>query len=357
DELARDAASLADRENATLQPGIEVALRRAGRGELPEGREWTWVRRDGRRFPVHLSLSALRDDADTVVGFVGVASDITERREAERRSRFLSDLSEQTRDLRDPIQILAETAEAVGVYFGAARCLFVEVEADPAILTVRCDWSRSGIRSAAGRCPASSFGRAVTGALRAGKRLVVPDVAADTCIPHSRVAVYTALQIGSFLAIPIRRGGLWVGVLSVCDTVRRAWTTDEADLVSLVAERAWVALEKARLLRESEAQARKNERIAETLQRSLLVTPDIGSLPGLEIGAEYQAAWDEALIGGDFYDVFRVDSRRNALVLGDATGKGLAAASHIAEVKYALRAFLREYPGGGPAAALSRLNA
>ena len=46
--------------------------------------------------------------------------------------------------------------------------------------------------------------------------------------------------------------------------------------------------------------------------------------------------------------------KKVALVVGDASGKGLAAGVRTAEVKFALRAFLREYPH--PARALSRLN-
>jgi PAS domain S-box-containing protein len=101
-------------------------------------------------------------------------------------------------------------------------------------------------------------------------------------------------------------------------------------------------------------EAQKNERIAETLQRSLLIAPDPARLPGIEIGTEYQAALEEALIGGDFFDAFSLGDSRIALVVGDATGKGLKAAEHIAEIKYALRAFLRENPD--PAEALNRLN-
>ena len=60
-------------------------------------------------------------------------------------------------------------------------------------------------------------------------------------------------------------------------------------------------------------------------------------------------------IGGDFMDAFRVDQSRVALVVGDVTGKGLAAAARIAETKFTLRGFLREYPSCP--IGLHRLNA
>lgn len=99
----------------------------------------------------------------------------------------------------------------------------------------------------------------------------------------------------------------------------------------------------------------REHRIAEALQRSLLVKPSPETLRGLEVESIYQAAWDEALVGGDYYDVFALEEGRVALVVGDVSGKGLEAASRTAEIKFTLRAYLREYPHA--ATAMERLNA
>lgn len=98
----------------------------------------------------------------------------------------------------------------------------------------------------------------------------------------------------------------------------------------------------------------REHRIAEALQRSLLIKPSL-NLGGLEVETVYQAAWDEALVGGDYYDVFALEEGRVALVVGDVSGKGLEAASRTAEIKFTLRAYLREYPHA--ATAMERLNA
>jgi sigma-B regulation protein RsbU (phosphoserine phosphatase) len=68
----------------------------------------------------------------------------------------------------------------------------------------------------------------------------------------------------------------------------------------------------------------------------------------------YQAASNEALVGGDFFDAFAVHDDKVALVVGDVSGKGLAAATRTAEVKYALRAFL--HITHDPDMALAQLN-
>ena len=75
---------------------------------------------------------------------------------------------------------------------------------------------------------------------------------------------------------------------------------------------------------------------------------------GLLVQTAYQPAWNEALVGGDFHDALRIPGDKVALVVGDVTGKGLAAATYMAQVKFALRAILHECPE--PTEALSRLN-
>jgi sigma-B regulation protein RsbU (phosphoserine phosphatase) len=54
----------------------------------------------------------------------------------------------------------------------------------------------------------------------------------------------------------------------------------------------------------------------------------------------YEAAWAEAEVGGDFYDIFPLPSNKLAIVVGDVSGKGLAAAAKTAEVRFTLRVLL-----------------
>lgn len=95
--------------------------------------------------------------------------------------------------------------------------------------------------------------------------------------------------------------------------------------------------------------------LAEAVQQSLLLAPAPDAYPGVTTSTFYRSAWDDAFIGGDFFDIFAVSEEVIALVVGDATGKGVAAATYTAEVKFALRAFLREHNGSLPIA-LKLLN-
>lgn len=112
------------------------------------------------------------------------------------------------------------------------------------------------------------------------------------------------------------------------------------------------ALEKT--ARELEASYRRERNIAETLQRSLLFMPPENAFPELAVKALYEAASDNALVGGDFWDTFACDHGHVALVLGDVMGHGLPAAMFTAELKYVLRAFIREHEQ--PARILEQMN-
>jgi PAS domain S-box-containing protein len=78
-EVAERAKSLSRELGEPVEPGMEVFLARARRG-LPDEREWTYLRKDGGRVPVQLSISALRNSRGAIVSFLGIAHDISARK-------------------------------------------------------------------------------------------------------------------------------------------------------------------------------------------------------------------------------------------------------------------------------------
>lgn len=80
-----------------LEPGFEVFVAHARRGRVDE-REWQYVRKDGSRFTVLLSVTALLDEQGEISGFLGVASDITERKRIQQlKDEFISTVSHELR--------------------------------------------------------------------------------------------------------------------------------------------------------------------------------------------------------------------------------------------------------------------
>lgn len=52
--------------------------------EGSEHREWTYIRKDGSRFMVSLVVTAVRDTEENIIGFLGIATDISERKKTEQ---------------------------------------------------------------------------------------------------------------------------------------------------------------------------------------------------------------------------------------------------------------------------------
>lgn len=85
---------------------------------------------------------------------------------------------------------------------------------------------------------------------------------------------------------------------------------------------------------------RQQRGIAGTLQHSLL--PDLPRLTGLEIAARYVAGVDDLDVGGDWYDVIPRGPGCYVFVVGDISGRGLPAATTMAALRFAVRAYLNE---------------
>ena len=79
EELDLKAKEFSEELGVSLEPGFEVLVAKS-RLNLPDENEWTFKRKDGTGFPALLSMTALRDSAGEITGFLGIASDITERR-------------------------------------------------------------------------------------------------------------------------------------------------------------------------------------------------------------------------------------------------------------------------------------
>ncbi len=96
----------------------------------------------------------------------------------------------------------------------------------------------------------------------------------------------------------------------------------------------------------------EQRRIATDLQQALL--PVLPEVPGLDIGARYIAGTAGLDVGGDWYDVIPRDGGACTFVVGDVCGRGLKAATTMAALRFATRAYAAE--GADPAALLRKLS-
>ncbi len=78
-------------------PDYQAYVEEVTAGDRYDEREWTFQRRDGSRLTCSLILTGVRDERDVLVGYLGVAIDVTERKHVqqalEARDRLLEKLS------------------------------------------------------------------------------------------------------------------------------------------------------------------------------------------------------------------------------------------------------------------------
>ena len=92
-----------------ITPGFEALVFKASRG-IEDIYELTYIRKDGSRFPAVVSVTALRDDQGTIIGYLLIGTDNTARKliEAERE-RLDRALQDQNAEL-ESAKLVAENA-------------------------------------------------------------------------------------------------------------------------------------------------------------------------------------------------------------------------------------------------------
>ena len=111
-------------------------------------------------------------------------------------------------------------------------------------------------------------------------------------------------------------------------------TADELAVIVDLARRTALALDNAQLHEERRA-------ATDTLQQALL-PPALPRVDGVRFAAEYIPAIGTVDVGGDFYDVLEMPDGRWLMVLGDVSGKGVAAAAVTGLVRNVMRVLVRE---------------
>lgn len=124
-EIVNRAIQLQKELGRVVEPGFEVFVAKAKLGQADE-HEWTYLRKDGSRLPVMLSVTALHDAQGQVNGYLGIAYDLTERKRIENmKNEFISTVSHELRtpltSIRGSIGLLS--AGAVGEIPTRARTL------------------------------------------------------------------------------------------------------------------------------------------------------------------------------------------------------------------------------------------
>jgi len=107
EEVIARARALSLELDTEIKPGFEALVFKASRG-IEDIYELTYIRKDGSRFPAMVSVTALRDAQDDIIGYLLIGTDNTVRQVAEgERTR----LNQELRGKNDELEVAKSAAE------------------------------------------------------------------------------------------------------------------------------------------------------------------------------------------------------------------------------------------------------
>jgi len=108
-EVIAHAKALSEELSTPITPGFDAFVFKASRG-IEDIYELTYIRKDGSRFPAVVSVTALRDDQDRIIGYLLIGSDNTARKQVEAERALLYEALQDKNAELESARFVAEKA-------------------------------------------------------------------------------------------------------------------------------------------------------------------------------------------------------------------------------------------------------
>lgn len=310
-EIVQRAQELSQEMGVLIEPGFEVFVAKARRGE-PDEREWSYIRKDGSLFPVLLSVTRLVDAAGNITGFLGIGSDITERKHSERelqrqnlRLQLFAEVSLKIRQSLQLEEILQTAVTEVQRILQADRVLVYQLRSDGSGTVVQ-EAVVPGCMAILGRNIVDHcFQQEYAELYRHGRISAIADIEQANIQP-CHVEFLRQFHVKANLVVPILvREDLWGLLIAHHCTASRQWTQFELELLQHLANQIGIAIAQAQLLEQEIRQRQELHAMSRALEsavegisrldtqgRYIMVNPAYASMVGYQpeeiIGMEWQ---------------------------------------------------------------------
>ena len=221
-------------------------------------RAWRWVR---------VNVIPVRDGERRILEWVGMITDVTQRKLGERRDAFLLRMDDAVRASSDPEEIAYTSMRMLCEEMEADRATYFEADPERQFGRVVRDYA-PGIVGMQGDHAFRDYGALFADAMHANQPIVLND-AREAGLTTEERARFDAIQIGAAVVVPLHKDGTLAALLGIYQGRARQWTAGEVDLVRVVVDRCWESMARARVSRELQAADRRKDEFIATLAHEL----------------------------------------------------------------------------------------
>jgi PAS domain S-box-containing protein len=219
------------------------------RGDVP------FTGKMGRRIYNYI-LNPVVSAEGKIIAVAGITRDVTERKEEEEKSGFLSELSKRLALTSDRNQAANEAVEMLGKFLKVSRCVFGEGNRNDNRIVIEADWVADEAPSIRGEHELFQFGDGDWWDTCSQGDYSVEDVVTH-CQTRDQSDVYLKMGIRSYAGQTLIVGHDRVLLLSVNSAAPRMWTPRELGIITDVLSRLSPVVERFRAKKELEEQNQK----------------------------------------------------------------------------------------------------
>ncbi|MHA8056305.1 response regulator [Aquirufa nivalisilvae] len=101
DELIQYNVELSEEYGTEFVPSFETFVMRTRSTGKPERREWTLISKSGKRIPIWLGVTCVKNETGEIIGYLGVAEDYTEHKQAQNELIRAKEIAESAANAKD----------------------------------------------------------------------------------------------------------------------------------------------------------------------------------------------------------------------------------------------------------------